>query len=78
MALARLNPDVLVAPVPGVIGSAMAVEAIKLVAFGRSDLNGRLLLRDALGASWQSLALSEDPDCPVCRDRGQRPAARSG
>jgi len=66
------------APVPGLIGSAMAVEAIKLIALGHSDLNGRLLIHDALSASWQSLELSQDPACPVCRHRSQRPAAHRG
>jgi adenylyltransferase/sulfurtransferase len=65
------------APVPGLIGSAMAVEALKLVALGHSDLNGRLLIHDALSARWQSLELSQDPDCPVCGHRGQRPAAQN-
>jgi adenylyltransferase/sulfurtransferase len=60
------------APVPGLIGSAMAVEALKLIALGHSDLNGRLLLHDALTASWQSVDLSQDPECPVCRNRGLR------
>lgn len=54
------------APVPGVIGCLMAVEAIKLAALGRTDMNGRLLLWDAVSAQWQSLALRRDPDCPVC------------
>ena len=60
------------APVPGLIGGAMAVEALKLIALGHSNLNGRLLLHDALTASWQSVDLSQDPECPVCRNRGQR------
>ncbi|MGW8368911.1 MAG: HesA/MoeB/ThiF family protein, partial [Gammaproteobacteria bacterium] len=54
------------APVPGVIGCLMAVEALKLAAFGRSDMNGRLLLWDAVSARWQSLDLRRDPECPVC------------
>jgi adenylyltransferase/sulfurtransferase len=62
-------------PVPGIIGSAMAVEAIKLLALGHSQLNGRLQLLDALTASWQSIDLRQDPACPACRDRGLRPAA---
>lgn len=62
------------APVPGVIGCLMAIEAIKLLALGHSDMNGRLLLFDAVGASWQSLALRQDPSCPVCRNRGHAPA----
>lgn len=58
------------APVPGVIGCLMAIEAIKLAAHGASDMNGRLLIFDAVSMSFQSLALKQSPDCPVC---GQRP-----
>jgi molybdopterin/thiamine biosynthesis adenylyltransferase len=60
------------APVPGVIGCLMAIEAIKLAALGHSDMNGRLLLWDAVSAQWQSLTLVRDPVCPVCADRPVR------
>lgn len=54
------------APVPGVIGTTMAVEALKLAIDGHSALNGRMLLWDAQSGSWQSLTVKPDPDCPVC------------
>jgi adenylyltransferase/sulfurtransferase len=60
-------------PVPGVIGALMAVEALKLVIAGKSALNGRLTLWDAVTGDWQTLALTRDPDCPVCGKRGQSP-----
>jgi len=59
------------APVPGIIGCLMAVEAIKLAAIGSTDMNGRLLIFDAMSMSWQSLALKRDPECPVCSRRAQ-------
>lgn len=58
------------APVPGVIGTTMAAETLKLVIDGHSALNARMLLWDAHSASWQSLTIKADPDCPVCRGRG--------
>jgi sulfur-carrier protein adenylyltransferase/sulfurtransferase len=53
---------------PGVIGSLQANEAIKL-ALGIGDpLIGRLLLFDALSASFTEVAIRRDPQCPVCGD----------
>jgi adenylyltransferase/sulfurtransferase len=54
------------APVPGVIGTLMAIEALELVLTGHAPLNGRLLLWDASYGTWQSLAIKSDPMCPVC------------
>ena len=51
---------------PGVIGSIQATEALK-VALGIGDpLVGRLLLFDALQASFTEVTLRRDPACPVC------------
>ncbi len=51
---------------PGVIGSIQATEALK-VALGMGDpLVGRLLLYDALAASFTEVSLRKDPACPVC------------
>ncbi len=58
------------APVPGVIGSLMAVEALVLAITGQSAGNGQLRLWDALTGSWQAIRLARDPDCPVCRKSG--------
>ncbi|MEZ5648177.1 MAG: molybdopterin-synthase adenylyltransferase MoeB [Alphaproteobacteria bacterium] len=52
--------------IAGVIGALQAGEAIKeILGFGDS-LSGRLLLYDGLKAQIASIALSADPDCPVC------------
>jgi adenylyltransferase/sulfurtransferase len=54
---------------PGVIGSLQANEALKL-ALGLGDpLVGRLLLFDALTATFTEVALRRDPDCPVCGEQ---------
>ncbi len=53
---------------PGVVGSIQATEALKL-ALGIGDpLVGRLLLFDALAASFSEVSLRRDPSCPVCGD----------
>jgi adenylyltransferase/sulfurtransferase len=54
------------APVPGVIGTLMAEEALKLALGWDSALHNRLLLWDAKRGDWQSVALKRDPECVVC------------
>ena len=54
------------APVPGVIGTLMAEEALKLALGWDSSLRNRLLLWDAKRGDWQSVALKRDPACVVC------------
>ena len=51
---------------PGVIGSIQANEALKLTLGIGEPLVGRLLLYDALEASFTEVSLRRDPDCPVC------------
>jgi molybdopterin/thiamine biosynthesis adenylyltransferase len=53
---------------PGVIGSIQANEAIKLALGIGEPLIGRLLLYDALDATFTEVALRRDPACPVCGD----------
>jgi molybdopterin/thiamine biosynthesis adenylyltransferase/rhodanese-related sulfurtransferase len=51
---------------PGVIGSIQASEALKLALGTGETLTGRLLLFDALTATFTEVALRRDPECPVC------------
>jgi sulfur-carrier protein adenylyltransferase/sulfurtransferase len=53
---------------PGVIGSLQANEALKLALDVGDPLVGRLLLFDALSASFTEVAIRRDPECPVCGD----------
>ncbi len=53
---------------PGVIGSIQANEALKLALGIGEPLVGRLLLFDALAASFTEVAIRRDPACPVCGD----------
>ncbi len=50
----------------GVIGTMMAVEAVKVIAQAGEPLRGRMLIYDALYAETRQIALSRRPDCPVC------------
>jgi sulfur-carrier protein adenylyltransferase/sulfurtransferase len=54
---------------PGVVGSLQGSEALKLVLGIGQPLIGRLLLFDALEASFTEVAVRRDPDCPVCGTR---------
>jgi molybdopterin-synthase adenylyltransferase len=53
-------------PVAGVIGSMMAVEALKIASGCAPSADGRLMLYDAREGTWRSLRLERDPACPVC------------
>ena len=49
--------------VPGLIGTAQACEAIKLLTGVGEPLSGRVMLWDALAMTTQSVALAADPRC---------------
>src|SRR5215208_1174600 len=53
---------------PGVIGSLQANETLKLALGIGNPLIGRLMLFDALTATFDEVALRRDPSCPVCGD----------
>jgi adenylyltransferase/sulfurtransferase len=48
------------------VGAAQGTEAIKLLTGIGEPLLGRLLVHDALQASWRELKIRPDPDCAVC------------
>lgn len=50
----------------GVIGSMMALEAIKLIAGAGEALVGRVMIFDGLNATARVVTLNRDPACPVC------------
>ncbi len=52
---------------PGVVGSMMAVEAIKWITGAGETLAGRLMLYDALYADTRIIAIKRDTQCPTCR-----------
>ena len=51
---------------PGVIGTAQAVETLKLILGVGETLVGRLLLYDALSMRFHEVAVKRDPDCRLC------------
>ncbi|GGP27261.1 HesA/MoeB/ThiF family protein [Silvimonas amylolytica] len=54
------------APLTGMIGTAQAAEALKLIAGIGTPLVGRLLLLDARKLAWREMRYRKDPACPVC------------
>lgn len=56
----------ILAPVVGVIGSLQATEALKvLIGIGQS-LDSKLLVYDALNASFKTIGIIKDPACKTC------------
>jgi molybdopterin/thiamine biosynthesis adenylyltransferase/rhodanese-related sulfurtransferase len=51
---------------PGTMGLLQATEVVKLVLGQGEPLIGRLLLYEALGATFTELKVRRDPDCPIC------------
>src|SRR3954464_15657950 len=51
---------------PGTMGLLQATEVVKLIVGAGDPLIGRLLLYDALAASFTELKVRRDPDCPIC------------
>lgn len=57
-----------IAPLPGIIGSMMALEALKLLCSAGTGLMGRLIIHDALYAETRRIRVNRAADCPVCGD----------
>lgn len=53
-------------PLPGVIGTMMAVEAIKLITNAGTALQGELQIYDALHAETRKISVKRRDDCAVC------------
>ena len=51
---------------PGTMGLLQATEVVKLVTGAGEPLVGRLLLYEALGATFTELKVRRDPDCEIC------------
>lgn len=54
------------APVPGVAGAMMAVEALKYLSGNGID-SGTLSLYDARANQWRKVAIPKRAECPICR-----------
>ncbi len=55
------------APIPGVIGTMMAVEALKFLA-GVDSPMPLLRLYDGIASEFRHLGVNKRPDCPVCAE----------
>jgi molybdopterin/thiamine biosynthesis adenylyltransferase/rhodanese-related sulfurtransferase len=51
---------------PGTMGLLQATEVVKLIIGAGDPLVGRLLLYEALGATFTELKVRRDPECPIC------------
>lgn len=54
---------------PGLLGTIQAVETLKLLLGIGETLAGRLLMVDALGMAFRTIAIERDPACPACGTR---------
>lgn len=54
------------APLPGVIGAMMAMEAVKQITGAGEGLRGRLVIHDALYTETRIIGIKSRSDCPVC------------
>lgn len=53
-------------PLPGVVGSMMAAEAIKVISGAGTPLRGEMLIYDGLYGETRKLTLKRREDCPIC------------
>ncbi|MEM7492716.1 MAG: HesA/MoeB/ThiF family protein [Pseudomonadota bacterium] len=53
----------------GTIGTAMALETLKLITGAGKTLVGRLQIHDALQSSVRTVSLRKDPQCPTCKPK---------
>lgn len=56
----------IVGALTGVVGSIMALEAIKEITGAGQSLAGRIMLFDGLSGEARTVRLTPDPECPVC------------
>lgn len=54
------------APLPGILGTMLAMEAIKEITGAGTGLSGRLMMYDALYAEPRVIRVKKRADCPVC------------
>ncbi|WP_170414873.1 HesA/MoeB/ThiF family protein [Ruegeria atlantica] len=55
-----------IGPLPGVVGSMMAVETIKVITEAGQALRGEMLIYDALYGESRKITLARRSDCPIC------------
>ena len=63
-----------IGPLPGVVGSMMAVEAIKLITGAGTVMRGDMMIYDALYGETRKITLKKRADCPVCGHQAEKSA----
>jgi molybdopterin/thiamine biosynthesis adenylyltransferase len=58
------------APLPGIIGAMMAMEAVKQICGAGEGLRGRLMIHDALYGETRVIGVKRRDGCPVCGTAG--------
>jgi molybdopterin/thiamine biosynthesis adenylyltransferase len=56
-------------PLPGIIGTIQAAEALKLITGQGQPLVGRVLLHDTMAMTFREIRYTRNRSCPVCGDR---------
>ncbi len=59
-------------PLPGVMGSMMAAETVKVITGAGTPLRGEMLIYDALYGESRKISLSRRADCLVCGQTGEQ------
>ncbi|MDC0739006.1 molybdopterin-synthase adenylyltransferase MoeB [Cognatishimia sp. SS12] len=59
-----------IGPLPGIIGTMMALEAIKHITGAGVTLSGEMLIYDGLYGETRKISLKKRPDCPTCGTPG--------
>lgn len=66
-----------IGPLPGVVGTMMAVEAIKLITGAGAVLRSDMLIYDALYGESRKIGLRPRPDCPICAHHQNQPETQT-
>ena len=59
-----------IGPLPGVVGSMMALEAVKLITGAGAVLRGEMMIYDGLWGETRKIRVTPRADCPVCHGAG--------
>ena len=52
------------------VGTLVALEAVKRITGAGEPLSGRMMIVDGLTGVARTVTVTADPDCPVCADGG--------
>ncbi len=59
-----------VGAIAGMVGTLVALEAVKRITGAGEPLSGRMMIVDGLTGVARTVTVTADPDCPVCADGG--------